>query len=239
MLASVHALSREMQGARDGALEAKAMVLAMEEEEEGKGAGGEKGRKRTRRTAEDMLEALEEGLRKVEEEGGKAEAMVKALEGVKEDVRAHKQPRGGTWAKQYKADAAKTATTKTDKKSKRAAVVDDDDDDDVVVEDKNNTTSGIPNAKCPISAKALDEIADPVEDQHGYVYSKAAILEYIKAAGSKKCPCPGTSHMVSKSDLRPCVAVLVLQRRRVLSQTQPGSVAADPKGKGKAAVSLV
>ena len=49
------------------------------------------------------------------------------------------------------------------------------------------------------------EIEDPVEDQVGYVYEKASILQYIKEmGGSVRCPAGGESLISTHIDLCTC-----------------------------------
>ena len=130
------------------------------------------------------------------------------------------------------------------KKSKKRKAADDDSDDEVVdinpsTQKDGSNLGAFPNAKCPITGKSLLDLEDPVEDHKGYVYEKSAMEQFINksSSGSKKCPAAGTSHQVTLADLRPCIALTVMKRRRVLSQTQP-STQVDLKGKRKQAIDL-
>ena len=64
------------------------------------------------------------------------------------------------------------------------------------------------------------ELEDPVEDERGYVYDKAAILDHIRrkeqeSPGSQcVCPVSGTTHIITSSGLRPARAVKQAQRRQ-------------------------
>ena len=49
------------------------------------------------------------------------------------------------------------------------------------------------------------EIEDPVEDQVGYVYEKASMLQYIKEnGGSVKCPAGGESLTFTHMNICTC-----------------------------------
>mmetsp|Transcript_15231 Transcript_15231/g.42629 ORF Transcript_15231/g.42629 Transcript_15231/m.42629 type:complete len:242 (-) Transcript_15231:72-797(-) len=81
------------------------------------------------------------------------------------------------------------------------------------------------NAKCPISAKPVMEMQEPVEDQKGYVYEKDHIINYIKSFTRKgklaMCPQAGTQHTLTESQLKPARAVLREQRRQKTARPQP------------------
>ncbi|GBF92693.1 hypothetical protein Rsub_05062 [Raphidocelis subcapitata] len=87
-------------------------------------------------------------------------------------------------------------------------------DDDIVV-----TGNDFMNAACPISGKNVLELADPVEDEKGYVYDRAAITAHIRQRGYNgacDAPFPGVSHSVVLSRLKPAARVLRAQKRRRL-----------------------
>ena len=76
-------------------------------------------------------------------------------------------------------------------------------DEDLVME----PTQGTINKKCPLCAVPLPELREPVQDEKGYVYEKEFILQYIAAkgrGGRVACPCPGTTHYVTKDTLEEC-----------------------------------
>ncbi len=84
-------------------------------------------------------------------------------------------------------------------------------DEDLILDE--NATATVKNAKCPISAKRIEDIDDPVEDLMGFVYERVRIEEYIGRAASKECPVMGTSHRVSKKDLKPSRNAIRMKQR--------------------------
>lgn len=50
----------------------------------------------------------------------------------------------------------------------------------------------------------VEELEDPVEDKHGYIYERSAIVDMItrQRGGAVKCPIMGTSHFVSVGELK-------------------------------------
>ena len=84
-------------------------------------------------------------------------------------------------------------------------------DEDLILDE--NATATVKNAKCPISAKRIEDIDDPVEDLMGFVYERVRIEEYIGRAASKECPVVGTSHRVSKKDLKPSRNAIRMKQR--------------------------
>lgn len=84
-------------------------------------------------------------------------------------------------------------------------------DEDLLVDD--DTTASVKNAKCPISGKRIEDIDDPVEDQLGFVYEKSSIEMFIGRAAFKECPQQGTSHRVSRKDLKPSRNAMRLKQR--------------------------
>ena len=67
------------------------------------------------------------------------------------------------------------------------------------------------------------ELEEPVEDERGYVYEKAAILDHIRqqerrSPGQCVCPVSGTTHIITAAGLRPARAVKQAQRRRRLGR---------------------
>ena len=104
----------------------------------------------------------------------------------------------------------------------------DDEDEDLIITQAGAggvLLDGIsfPNEMCPMSGKKLVDIDEPVEDEKGYVYERAAIEDYIRrngkpegrgGAGEKvmSCPVAGTSHQVAVSKLKPSREVEKLKR---------------------------
>jgi len=107
---------------------------------------------------------------------------------------------------------------------------DDDDDDDLIITQAGNAGGfllggvSFPNEKCPMSGKRLEEVDEPVVDEKGYVYERAAIeahvAKYGKPEGGRggtgekavECPVAGTSHFVKVSKLKPSREVEKLKR---------------------------
>jgi len=87
--------------------------------------------------------------------------------------------------------------------------IDDEDEDLVVTQAGGAGGHQPPNSKCAISGIAVEAIEDPVEDEKGYVYEKAAIEQYVRSHTGRgrgdTCSCPhaGTSHQISMQSLRP------------------------------------
>ena len=104
----------------------------------------------------------------------------------------------------------------------------DDEDEDLIITQAGAggvLLDGIsfPNEMCPMSGKKLVDIDEPVADEKGYVYERAAIEDYIRrngkpegrgGAGEKvmSCPVAGTSHQVAVSKLKPSREVEKLKR---------------------------
>ena len=74
-------------------------------------------------------------------------------------------------------------------------------------------------------AAQILELESPVEDQQGYVYEQAAILEYIRREEAKPaprghtvhpcaCPVAGTTHVLTAHGMRPARAVKREMERR-------------------------
>ena len=68
------------------------------------------------------------------------------------------------------------------------------------------------------------ELEDPVEDERGYVYEKAAILDHIRLKQPGQCVCPvsGTMHVITAEGLRPARALKQAQRRARQGRLRPG-----------------
>lgn len=94
---------------------------------------------------------------------------------------------------------------------KKAANGGADADADLVMEDDGG--DGPRNAKCPITARPVEEMDDPVEDERGFVYEREAIVQYIGKSKSKDCPVAGTNHKVTVSELKPSRAAKKLKQR--------------------------
>jgi hypothetical protein len=61
----------------------------------------------------------------------------------------------------------------------------------------------------------LIDLAEPVEDQKGFVYEGAAIKDNIRRNGGRiEAPVAGASHWITLSDLKPCRRVLRMQKHR-------------------------
>ena len=82
-----------------------------------------------------------------------------------------------------------------------------------------------PNAKCPLSQRALADLADPVKDKAGYVYDRSAIEQYINAQARRRgpddvrCPVSGTAHVVRIEELAPASDLLrAVKRQRALEE---------------------
>lgn len=73
--------------------------------------------------------------------------------------------------------------------------------EDMVMEDDG--ADGLRNEKCPMTMRRIEDLDDPVEDNRGFVYERAAIVQYIGRAKSKECPVAGTQHTVTVAELKP------------------------------------
>jgi len=62
------------------------------------------------------------------------------------------------------------------------------------------------------------DLEDPVEDEKGYVYSRAAIIQHINSTRQGWCEAPisGASHRVTVASLKPSARVKRQQKRRRL-----------------------
>jgi len=67
------------------------------------------------------------------------------------------------------------------------------------------------------------ELEDPVEDERGYVYEKAAVQDYIrqKPPGHCQCPVSGTVHLITIEGLRPARVLKQAQRRARQGKQRP------------------
>jgi hypothetical protein len=85
-------------------------------------------------------------------------------------------------------------------------------DADLVLDEEDGTT-GARNAKCPITMKRIEALDEPVEDMMGFIYEKDAIMKYIGSKRSVDCPEAGTTHKVSKADLKVSRTALKMKQR--------------------------
>jgi hypothetical protein len=92
-------------------------------------------------------------------------------------------------------------------------------DDDIEIEGGPQLA---PNAKCPITAKPILELAEPVQDAMGVVYEKDAVVQYFRTlpprAGGKAIIMAGSTHQVTLAELQPAHKVVrakkIAERRR-------------------------
>ena len=78
---------------------------------------------------------------------------------------------------------------------------------------------GAVNSKCPLTMKDVFDLEDPTADVKGYVYERAAIVEYVRrqaghgAYAAAQCPAAGTNHAVRVAELRPAREVIRAKKR--------------------------
>ena len=78
---------------------------------------------------------------------------------------------------------------------------------------------GAVNSKCPLTMKDVFDLEDPTADVKGYVYERAAIVEYVRrqagrgAHAAAQCPAAGTNHAVRVAELRPAWEVFRAKKR--------------------------
>ncbi|KAK9831686.1 hypothetical protein WJX74_006133 [Apatococcus lobatus] len=85
-------------------------------------------------------------------------------------------------------------------------------DEDVMLEEGQEIEL---NTVCPITAKQTYDLDEPVEDEQGVVYERAAILDYLRRnCGTSVCPIAGMSHTITAASLRASKRILREQRRR-------------------------
>jgi len=78
---------------------------------------------------------------------------------------------------------------------------------------------GAVNSKCPLTMKDVFDLEDPTADIKGYVYERAAIVEYVRrqaghgAYAAAQCPAAGTNHAVRVAELRPAREVIRAKKR--------------------------
>ena len=92
------------------------------------------------------------------------------------------------------------------------------DDDDIVDVGAATQVHGVKNRKCPLSMQDVWDLKEPVMDQVGYVYEKAAVLRWLRGRKSNLCPNAGTSHHVSKDNLKDAKHHVRLYRRTLPNQ---------------------
>lgn len=108
-------------------------------------------------------------------------------------------------------------------------------DDDIEIEGGPQLA---PNAKCPITAKPILELAEPVQDAMGVVYEKDAVVNYFRTLpprnGGRAIIMAGSTHQVTLAELQPAHKVLrakkMEERRRRLgggARAGGGAAAAD------------
>lgn len=78
-------------------------------------------------------------------------------------------------------------------------------------------TPASPLCRCPPPLQVL-ELQEPVADQQGFVYEKAAVVAMLRSASSASSTSglrivAGATHRVREADLRPAARVLREQRR--------------------------
>lgn len=94
-------------------------------------------------------------------------------------------------------------------------------DEDVILTSQALQT----NSRCPMSAKPVDQLEEPVMDQKGYVYEKKLIEQFIRAKGGRvPCPQAGAGHVITLNDLKPARHIERARKRAKYtgqSSTQP------------------
>ncbi|KAL4521323.1 hypothetical protein Ndes2437B_g08086 [Nannochloris sp. 'desiccata'] len=94
-----------------------------------------------------------------------------------------------------------------------AAAPEDDIIDDEIAIAGTSTQQVSRNERCPISAKPILELEDPVVDHMNFVYDKACILQIIGKKESIKCPVAGTMHNVTAAELKPAKKVIAERKK--------------------------
>ncbi|KAI7839662.1 hypothetical protein COHA_006471 [Chlorella ohadii] len=92
-------------------------------------------------------------------------------------------------------------------------------DDDIEIEGGPQLA---PNAKCPITAKPILELVEPVQDAMGVVYEKSAVVGFFRTlnprAGGRAIIVAGSTHEVTLAELVPAQKVIrakkIAERRR-------------------------
>eukprot|EP00227_Mantoniella_beaufortii_P017357 CAMPEP_0197576550 /NCGR_PEP_ID=MMETSP1326-20131121/1542_1 /TAXON_ID=1155430 /ORGANISM="Genus nov. species nov., Strain RCC2288" /LENGTH=264 /DNA_ID=CAMNT_0043139499 /DNA_START=20 /DNA_END=814 /DNA_ORIENTATION=+ len=109
-------------------------------------------------------------------------------------------------------------------------------DEDVVLTTQGGAGGNnlAPNHKCPITAVPIEDLTEPVMDQKGIVYEKAAVVSFIKKKqGEVMCPQHGTSHKITLNDLKPARHIERAKKRAKITQQQQqagGGGSQRPKG---------
>lgn len=105
-----------------------------------------------------------------------------------------------------------------------------DEDEDIVVAASGSDLAR--NTKCPITAKEVLDISDPVVDNVGFVYEREAIEDYLRrqpGQGNRplNAPIAGTSHKITIPGLKKASKVIREQRRRLRRPQQETETQAD------------
>ena len=112
--------------------------------------------------------------------------------------------------KQSKFDPEKSTQLKDFDKQTGGAQEQDDQDDDVV----DTSANDLKNEKCPITMKSVYELIDPVEDQKGFIYDKAAVIKYIRdKRGNVACPISGAQHTITENGLKLSTRIERIKRK--------------------------
>eukprot|EP00241_Pyramimonas_parkeae_P010727 CAMPEP_0114248016 /NCGR_PEP_ID=MMETSP0058-20121206/13336_1 /TAXON_ID=36894 /ORGANISM="Pyramimonas parkeae, CCMP726" /LENGTH=251 /DNA_ID=CAMNT_0001361371 /DNA_START=62 /DNA_END=817 /DNA_ORIENTATION=+ len=92
---------------------------------------------------------------------------------------------------------------------------------DADVAELDSTLGDYRNSKCPLSAKHLHDMVDPVEDQERIIYERTSIVAYITKNGPEViCPLHGMTHKVQLKDLRPCTQLVRDRKKRKMAATK-------------------
>lgn len=133
---------------------------------------------------------------------------------------------------QYDWENSREARDFDEKASKVSAF--EDSDEEVVVQ--ANAQDIAPNHNCPCSLKPLMELEDPVEDEAGIVYDRAAIEGHIRSTmrtnrnNSVMCPLAGSTHEVSLNSLRTAAKVIRAQKRNQRREAERAEEGSDNDG---------
>lgn len=109
-----------------------------------------------------------------------------------------------------------------------------DSDEEVMMQAKADDIA--PNRNCPCSLKPVLELTDPVEDDHGIVYDRAAVESHIRQMmrttrqNEVSCPQAGSTHKVSLGCLRTATKVSRAQKRHKRREAERAEAGSDDDG---------
>jgi hypothetical protein len=97
-------------------------------------------------------------------------------------------------------------------------------DDDLEIQ----TGGDYKNRRCNLTTKDIFELDDPVEDRHGFIWEREALVAFIRKAGGQTKNPARPDVMITETELKPCRRVKrAAAKRRKEQESQAATQAED------------